>query len=722
MPGGQSSADFELELAFDDEGRAGGDGAGGQRSRSGAGSLPYRPPRSQPPPPVGSPPSPGEPGMAAAGYAPPPAVAVPPGTPAGPAAPGRPSLYAAARAGAPLAAAGGLPLPPTVLPVAPQPRSPRRRDIPPPVAAAEVPRRTADPPPPPPLSPQAVRAAAARARAQAAATPLPAPGVRQVRPFELEALERVPRESVEVWRLLAERFPAYVRSSALAEKVTGYLRALLAGEQQAEPRLTLQVRRTESDQLEEHAFAETEITIGTHASATLQLAGAAVSRRHARLVLDERGWCLVDMGSRNGTYLRGERVQPGYAYPLRNGETISLPGHEIVVRWAEHRRPAQLEGVQVASVRLQEARRFAEGVGAQALVALLRREPGGERLALEIDLPLAHLIVARLLAQPLPGGGEGVPLPPLLEVDKGVLELAVVKLLDEIQACWGADAEWTVHLERLDEARELDLAEALGGAGARLLVASVALTFDTRRDGVRVAVPVALAGALPRARQRAGESTAELYLRWRDLIGRAPVTLRAIVGRAWLGRRELHQLQPGDIMVPEEMTIRVEQGGVAGRVEFRPVLPPGHTGAARLEQQARIAGPLVAFGTVVQVEVDTIESGTAGRPAAGAGRIASEVVMDEPLEEAGQVHAAEEEELGEGAATLDEVPLPLVVELGRLQLTLRDLAGLRRGQVLELGRGADEPVSLVLEGRPIGTGRLVNVEGEIGVQIIELLR
>ena len=38
---------------------------------------------------------------------------------------------------------------------------------------------------------------------------------------------------------------------------------------------------------------------------------------------------------------------------------------------------------------------------------------------------------------------------------------------------------------------------------------------------------------------------------------------------------------------------------------------------------------------------------------------------------------------------LGEVPLPLVVELGRLQLTLRDLAGLRRGQVLELGRGAE---------------------------------
>ena len=77
---------------------------------------------------------------------------------------------------------------------------------------------------------------------------------------------------------------------------------------------------------------------------------------------------------------------------------------------------------------------------------------------------------------------------------------------------------------------------------------------------------------------------------------------------------------------------------------------------------------------------------------------------------------------GEGAALLDDVPLPLIVELGRVSLTVRELAGLRKGQVLELGHDPQEPVSLVFEGHVIGAGKLVNVEGEIGVQITSLGR
>lgn len=34
-----------------------------------------------------------------------------------------------------------------------------------------------------------------------------------------------------------------------------------------------------------------------------------VSRRHARIVIDEQGAVLEDLGSKNGTYLRGERIE-----------------------------------------------------------------------------------------------------------------------------------------------------------------------------------------------------------------------------------------------------------------------------------------------------------------------------------------------------------------------------------------------------------------------------
>jgi flagellar motor switch protein FliM len=541
---------------------------------------------------------------------------------------------------------------------------------------------------------------------------------RPVSAFSIDSLERIPRESVEVWQILARELPPYVRSSAMGEAIRALLRRMLAPESADKRTVSLSVRRTDGD-ASEHSFSEAEVTIGTHAQVMVQLAGAAVSRRHARIVLDERGWCLVDMGSRNGTYLRGERVQSGYAYPLKNGETFAIPGHEVTIRWAEQQPLPVLEELSVSSLRLEDSERFLSGVPAQGLLALVRREPGGERLAIELDLPLAHLLVARLLGEPLPaeGGRAGAGLRPLAEVDRGMLELVLVKLLDEVQAVWGPKAEWTLHLERVLDRRDPTLAMAL--APGRMLVVSAGLGFDSRRDSVRAALPVGLVGTLPLLGERAGASIEELFLRYQDQVGLAPVTLRAVVGRARLSQAELAQLNPGDIMVPEELSLHVDAQGLGGRVEFQPVgAVAAGAGGAAVEGRARIAGAIVAFGGgVVQVEVDTIEAGAGAPPANGT----SGGSMSGQQPQAGPA-GHEEEALGEGAAVLGEVPLPLVVELGRLQLTLRDLAGLRRGQVLELGRGAEEPVHLVLEGRSVGTGRLVNVEGEIGVQIIDLLR
>jgi pSer/pThr/pTyr-binding forkhead associated (FHA) protein len=34
-----------------------------------------------------------------------------------------------------------------------------------------------------------------------------------------------------------------------------------------------------------------------------------VSRRHARIVIDETGAVLEDLGSKNGTYLRGKKIE-----------------------------------------------------------------------------------------------------------------------------------------------------------------------------------------------------------------------------------------------------------------------------------------------------------------------------------------------------------------------------------------------------------------------------
>ncbi len=52
-----------------------------------------------------------------------------------------------------------------------------------------------------------------------------------------------------------------------------------------------------------------ENLLGRDEAAIVWIDDALVSRRHARIVIDESGAVLEDLGSRNGTYLRGKRIE-----------------------------------------------------------------------------------------------------------------------------------------------------------------------------------------------------------------------------------------------------------------------------------------------------------------------------------------------------------------------------------------------------------------------------
>jgi DNA-binding winged helix-turn-helix (wHTH) protein len=61
--------------------------------------------------------------------------------------------------------------------------------------------------------------------------------------------------------------------------------------------------------------------IGRAPDATIPCAGAGVSRHHARIVISQDGATLHDMDSKNGTYVRDERI---VSAPLSDGDEIRL--------------------------------------------------------------------------------------------------------------------------------------------------------------------------------------------------------------------------------------------------------------------------------------------------------------------------------------------------------------------------------------------------------------
>lgn len=68
-----------------------------------------------------------------------------------------------------------------------------------------------------------------------------------------------------------------------------------------------------------------------------------------------------------------------------------------------------------------------------------------------------------------------------------------------------------------------------------------------------------------------------------------------------------------------------------------------------------------------------------------------------------------------------DIPVQVVVVMGRKEVTVKDLLALRMGQVVELDRAPKEAVDLVAAGRVIAKGELVEIEGKLGVRIVRIV-
>jgi flagellar motor switch protein FliN len=83
---------------------------------------------------------------------------------------------------------------------------------------------------------------------------------------------------------------------------------------------------------------------------------------------------------------------------------------------------------------------------------------------------------------------------------------------------------------------------------------------------------------------------------------------------------------------------------------------------------------------------------------------------------------------GKGRTLIDEngeliknIKVRLSVSVGKCELTVKDLLGLREESVLTLDRGTKDPVDIYLDGRLIARGHLVAVDDAFGVRISEIV-
>lgn len=91
------------------------------------------------------------------------------------------------------------------------------------------------------------------------------------------------------------------------------------------PKLTLLLGRRN---LQVYDFKQESIVVGREDGADVVIDNPSVSRRHAEIRLGDNGWEVHDLGSSNGTFIRGNRIQAPHTLAL--GDEIGFGKFSIV--------------------------------------------------------------------------------------------------------------------------------------------------------------------------------------------------------------------------------------------------------------------------------------------------------------------------------------------------------------------------------------------------------
>jgi flagellar motor switch protein FliN len=67
-----------------------------------------------------------------------------------------------------------------------------------------------------------------------------------------------------------------------------------------------------------------------------------------------------------------------------------------------------------------------------------------------------------------------------------------------------------------------------------------------------------------------------------------------------------------------------------------------------------------------------------------------------------------------------DVELPISVSFGHSEMLLKDILKLGAGSVIELDKSVNDPVSIIVNHKPIAKGEVVMVDGNYGVRILEV--
>jgi type III secretion protein Q len=293
--------------------------------------------------------------------------------------------------------------------------------------------------------------------------------------------------------------------------------------------------------------------------------------------------------------------------------------------------------------------------------------PISRRVLLRVDGEDAELSVARSLLDMLIAGVDPTLSLDRLQADHAaiVLELALTDVLDALEAALACSLALTSVLPpriRPESPDRPALTFGLTIDGLGTLSCELLLTSNQAIKLVRHL------DQYPGVQQATIDLPTAVCLRW---------------AAATLVMRELRSLSPGDVLLVDD-ACRIEGTAIA----------------------------VVAEHLVAPVEFAPSASLLSGFPTRGRGS-----PWEWSMEKAPEALGASAPD----AADFDDLPVHLVFELGRLELSLGEVRRLAPGAILPISRPLDDALDIVANGRRIGRGTIVRIGDSVGVRVTRLL-
>ncbi len=314
------------------------------------------------------------------------------------------------------------------------------------------------------------------------------------------------------------------------------------------------------------------------------------------------------------------------------------------------------------------------------------------KILADLDPSIATLCIDRLLG----GNGDvGRIQRPLTEIEEGVLSFILLKAMGFVHDGWETGQELALTLDRF--ASRLEELQAIIDTEPGYHAVALSLSVGKKVGYLRVLIPDSLITThfQQLVAQSGGPQAEQQHMRTVfAALGEREVTGRVEVAQLDLGPDDIADLEVGDIVILESHQLALGPQGLKGMAFVKVGL--GKNG-----------------GLKAQIESDGDRSRLV---------VADIVVQEEPAESqmADSGEDQGEDNLPETEGLLRDVPAPVVVELGRIRMNTAQVIRLRQGQILRLPRGPNDPVDLVVNGKVFARGELIEVDGELGVRLLQV--